>query len=136
MVVDRDCARSLAPGPWVKILTNSELMMDDHVAQDEEDEDADAPLYKHYYSQKILGKLYRGIQEDKIWNENIRRATPHSDRFWEILIRNFQERIDAVGKTDWRCRRHEAGSLRHVYVLHTLVHTPPRIIRLTNSGWS
>ncbi|KAG7294446.1 hypothetical protein NEMBOFW57_004519 [Staphylotrichum longicolle] len=48
----------LAPGPWVKILTNSELMMDDHIAQDEEDEDADAPRYKHYYSQKILGKLY------------------------------------------------------------------------------
>ena len=133
MVANRDRARSLAPGPWVKILTNSELMMDDYVVQDEEDEDADAPCYKYYYSKKILGKLYRGVQEDKIWNENIRRAIPQSDSFWENLIRNFEGQVNAIGKTDWRYRRQEADSLRHVYVLHTLVPTLPRVIRLTNT---
>lgn len=119
IVVDRNRARSLAPGPWVKILTNSELAMDDHIAQDEEDEDVDAPSHKYYYSQRILGRLYRGVQEDKIWNESIRRATPHSNTFWGTLIRNFQKQIDAIGKIDWRRRRQEAESLRHVYVLHT-----------------
>ncbi len=130
-MVDRDRARSLAPGPWVKIQTNSELMMDDYIAQDEEDEDADAPSYKHYYSQKILGKLYRGVQEDKIWNDDIRRAIPRGDNFWENLNRNFQRQINDIGKTDWRRRRQEAESLRHVYAHHITLFPP--VIRLTNT---
>ncbi len=130
MVVNHDRARSLAPGPWVKILTNSELMMDDYVAQDEENEDLDAPRYKFYSSEKILGKLYRGVQEDKIWNDDIRRVIPHNDRFWENLILNFQRQINVIGETNWRYRRQEAESLRHVYVLHILVPTLPRVIRL------
>jgi hypothetical protein len=120
MILTVDRARSLAPGPWVKILESSELSMDDYIAQDDEDEDTGAPRYQYYYSKKLLGKLYRRVQEHKIWNEDIKQPVPGSHSFWGNLIHNFQERINVIGKTDWRCRRQEADNLRHVYVSHTL----------------
>ena len=58
----------MAPGPWVKIQDRSEIEMDELVVQDEEDgeDDAEGPRYKYYKSEKILGKLFRVVDERKI----------------------------------------------------------------------
>ena len=65
---------SLAPGPQAHIYEKSEVELDQDVLQPtyDEDEDDSGPPRKYYKSEKILGKLYRAIDERKIWYENVR----------------------------------------------------------------
>lgn len=52
----------------------------------------------YYRSEKVLGKLYRGIDEQKIWNEEIRStASPRPAIIWKILITNLTKRCIDLG---------------------------------------
>ncbi|KAK5651977.1 hypothetical protein OQA88_11520 [Cercophora sp. LCS_1] len=106
----------LAPGPWVKIRDRADLEMDNFIAQDEdEDEDAEGPRHKYYESKKLLGKLYRAVEEDKIWNEEVKLVINGAEDFWEKLIPALQDRVAEIGDVDWQRRVSDAESLRHVY---------------------
>ena len=60
---------SLAPGPQAHIRDRYEIELDQYVlpATNDEDEDDSEPRRKYYKSEKVLGKLYRAIDERKIW---------------------------------------------------------------------
>ena len=49
----------------------------DHIL-DAHEEDKDDGMgrvrHRYHFSEKILGRLYRGIDEEKIWNEDIHRT--------------------------------------------------------------
>ncbi|TLD30889.1 hypothetical protein PspLS_02686 [Pyricularia sp. CBS 133598] len=67
----------LSPGPIAKYHDKGEITLEEYTITEkgEEDEEGDGPRYKYYPSEKVLGRLYREIDEEKIWDENI-RVTP------------------------------------------------------------
>lgn len=106
---------SLAPGPWVKIRDRLDLEMDKYIAQDENDEeDGEGPRHRFYESKKLLGRLYRAVEEDKIWNEEIKTVINGAEDFWETLVPALHDRAREIGEIKWQRRVPEAESLRHV----------------------
>jgi hypothetical protein len=67
----------MAPGPHVTIEKKEDIRFSDEI-QRETDED-DSQVYRYYKSTKILGKLYRRINEREIFRE-IQRKGEQSDR--------------------------------------------------------
>ncbi|KAK0710786.1 RNA dependent RNA polymerase-domain-containing protein [Lasiosphaeris hirsuta] len=108
----------LAPGPWVRIQERSTLEMDEYIVQNDDDDVDEGPQHKYYASQKLLGKLYRAVDEQRIWADNI-RITPSGDAsFWDRLLNKFNTEIVKTlggGAIDWEHRRNEAERIRHAY---------------------
>ena len=53
----------MAPGPWVKVADKIELLESETNEQDEEDEGGGPSQYRYYKSLKVLGAMYRAIDE-------------------------------------------------------------------------
>ncbi|KAH8884887.1 rna-dependent rna polymerase [Thozetella sp. PMI_491] len=106
-----------APGPNAIILDRSEVQLEVNILQNEEyDSDDDGPKYKYYRSEKLLGHLYRGIDETKIWYEDIKRTVPTGGpSFWDELILALRPRWAALGQIDWEPLQNEARSIRYSY---------------------
>jgi len=59
-----------APGPHVHIEKKGNIVFEDESIPDEVDDDDDElKKYRYYESDKVLGKLYRAIDERKIFQE-------------------------------------------------------------------
>lgn len=70
-----------APGPHVKVEDTRGLSfeeIDDRDPDDEVDDDDDFSSYRYYESDKVLGKLYRAIDEREIF-EHIKHRSLHPD---------------------------------------------------------
>ncbi|KAH6851365.1 RNA dependent RNA polymerase-domain-containing protein [Chaetomium sp. MPI-CAGE-AT-0009] len=109
----------LAPGPQITIYNRSDIAMDEYVApqSNEDDDDDDAgPRHRYYGSEKILGHLYRAVEEQKIWAEDI-RMTVETGRssFWDELLAALKIRVGNIGPVEWRHRSEEARRLLHAY---------------------
>lgn len=110
---------SLAPGPWVKIQDKAELEMDEYVVQGEGDgDDAEGPRHRYYESKKLLGQLYRAIDERKIWVDDIKTMTAPGLDFWDVFLGGVQSQVDAIGYACWDKRLDEAQRIRLTWVLH------------------
>lgn len=77
---------SMAPGPLAQVYSKSKITLTElssHVAYDE-----DGPSHILYYkSDRILGKLYRAIDEKRIWHERIDTGpSPDEDSFWARFV--------------------------------------------------
>lgn len=61
----------MAPGPNIKIEKLEGLLLEQSKStwQDDQDEEEDFSPYKYYTSHKILGKLFRAIDEHDIFSE-------------------------------------------------------------------
>ncbi|KAM7199773.1 RNA-dependent RNA polymerase 1 [Naviculisporaceae sp. PSN 640] len=108
----------LAPVPQVFVHNKSDIELDSYILPDDNDEDdEDGPRHRYYFSDRVLGKLYRAVDEERIWNEDIRQVLPRGGAsFWDQLITRFQERIKSLGyQIDWHHRSEEAHRLRHAY---------------------
>ncbi|KAK3321315.1 RNA dependent RNA polymerase-domain-containing protein [Cercophora scortea] len=108
----------LARGPVVTIHDKSAIEMDQYTHQDdEEDEDnEDGPRHKFYRSDKLLGGLYRAIDEENIWAEDIKQTVPTGGAsFWDELITGLHERVKSVADIRWEPRLEEAHRIRHAY---------------------
>ncbi|TWU72186.1 hypothetical protein ED733_001553 [Metarhizium rileyi] len=100
----------LAPIPPIKVYSLGQI---NHLAEnimDEDDDDDENGLGsfkpKFYKSEKILGRLYRAIDEKKIWSEDIHRVIPmDGSSVWNQLlgrawkIRNLYE--DSISDSMW-----------------------------------
>ncbi|KAK0614847.1 RNA dependent RNA polymerase-domain-containing protein [Bombardia bombarda] len=109
----------LAPGPSVHIHNRIEIEMDQNTLEvDGDDEDNEnTPRYKYYRSEKLLGVLYRAVDEENIWHEDIHQSIPNgrSRQFWDDFIARIHGRIRDVGRIEWRHRAEEAQQLRYAY---------------------
>jgi hypothetical protein len=107
---------SLAPGPWVTIKANSQIDMAPYIVPNEDD-DEEGPNHIYYKSEKLLGVLYRAIDERKIWAENIRRNNAQYDNssgFWETLVLAVKARVsEYFGDLEWSHRWAQAERIRH-----------------------
>lgn len=72
-------------------------------AHDEDDEDGmGRAKHRFHRSEKILGRLYRGVDEKKIWNEDIHRhISMDGPSVWEQLLGRLQAELESFGlRTD------------------------------------
>lgn len=112
-----------APGPHVKIRKKEGIQFDDPVDEspwDSDDEDAGFTRSGYYESDKILGKLYRAIDERKIFEEIKERS------HWDDHHENFtlmHEVWEHVKKRclliQWQHQMEWARNLRDMYVPHS-----------------
>lgn len=82
----------------------------------EEIEHGEAPRYKFYKSQKVLGELYREVDEEKIWHDDVHRGVAAAGAsFWETFLRLVFDRAAAVGAMSWPVRVDEARRIKGAY---------------------
>ncbi|ORY56863.1 RNA dependent RNA polymerase-domain-containing protein [Pseudomassariella vexata] len=110
----------LAPAPPANIKNRTEIYFEAPIApsSDQNDEDDDmGPQFQYYASEKILGQLYRAIDEKKIWSEHVK--APHTTRgpdVWGTLLADVN-RLCAIyiGKIAWERLASKAMGIRATY---------------------
>ncbi|RDH18585.1 hypothetical protein M747DRAFT_316391 [Aspergillus niger ATCC 13496] len=107
----------MALGPVARIHNKSDIELEEYVIQAAYDEDDDMePFHKYYRSEKILGKLYRGVDERQIWQEDIQsKVQPNEDEFWNEFLWSTLERCDKIGNLSWELWLDEARHIRLRY---------------------
>lgn len=105
---------SLAPGPLTRVRDKSEIDLEERIFQSKDPDDEDGPRHEYYKSDKILGKLYRSVDEKKIWYEDIKTvAHDGGPSFWNEFIVSAQDECANFGTVEWSRRREEAERIRH-----------------------
>jgi hypothetical protein len=104
----------MAPGPHVILEEKEDIRFDDPLrGENDEDEDG-SQVYRYYKSTKILGRLYRNINEREVFREIQRKGTqsdrnPSSvsvlDSLWAIVM----ERCKSL---HWKRHRDMARNIR------------------------
>ncbi|TQV90259.1 RNA-dependent RNA polymerase [Cordyceps javanica] len=107
----------LAPAPPVHVY---DLGVISHILDDDDMDDGnDMGTIKPRYhrSERILGRLYRGIDEKKIWSEDIHRAIPtDGPSVWEQLMGRVRAELNARGISTYYHLYHEqARKIRMLY---------------------
>ena len=89
-----------------EISFNSPLLLDTN--EDDEDDNT-GPNYKYYKSDKVLGKLFRAIEERRIWRDDIRNiAVETAVPLWEELAGHIIDKCKELGGVDIAYARSEA----------------------------
>ncbi|CEJ89894.1 hypothetical protein VHEMI05710 [[Torrubiella] hemipterigena] len=95
----------VAPAPPTELYTLGQI---DFLpkAKYEEDEEGDdglgRPSYKYHLSQKILGLLFRDIDEEKIWSTDMQLKVDYSGpSIWTQLLDYMQYTIEKLGMSSW-----------------------------------
>lgn len=116
----------LSPGPITNYHDKGKITLEEYTISEEaeeEEEEGDGPRYGYYRSEKVLGQLYREIDEEKIWNENIRVAVDHNKpSFWETFIDWAIKSAATVGAVSWPVRIDSARRLKSAYDDHVRGH--------------
>ncbi|UKZ81885.1 hypothetical protein TrVFT333_009661 [Trichoderma virens FT-333] len=111
----------LAPAPPTRLYDRGEVSHIGDPESDEDDEDGMGASKKGYYkSQKILGELYRGVDEEKIWGQDVQRPVEMSgSSLWEDLNKHVYAALMEEGcvasDVDYTRRVEEAWKLRQLY---------------------
>ncbi|KAI1736387.1 RNA dependent RNA polymerase-domain-containing protein [Xylaria scruposa] len=108
----------LAPVPPAIIVDKTEIQFEIPTAPSaEEDEDDDTgPRHKFYKSTKILGKLYRAIDEKKIWKDDIHLVVNHrGSSLWDELFVHIGHQCENLRDVDWESALDEAHRIRQAY---------------------
>ncbi|KAL8337689.1 hypothetical protein RB598_006535 [Gaeumannomyces tritici] len=108
----------LSPGPIANLHDKDEILMEQYRAPDPEEEleHGEPPRFKYYKSGKILGKLYREVDEEKIWRNDVhRRVAASGPSFWETFLNLILDRAAAVGAMSWPVRVDEARRIKGAY---------------------
>lgn len=109
-----DLLSSLAPGPQTELYDKSEIDLSAPVVPAKSDEDEGiGPPHKYYKSEKLLGKLYRAVDERRIWYEDVRIDRKSSLlSFWDEFIYTMTKVCNTFGPVRWTHRVGEARLLR------------------------
>lgn len=109
----------MAPAPPTHLQNRTEIIFDapTRPAADEynDEEEDSGPGFRYYLSDKVLGQLYRAINEQKIWNESVRIDRRQGDanevwsRFQSYVIEQCDDRLGGVA---WHSFMDEAWDIR------------------------
>ncbi|KAI1656249.1 RdRP-domain-containing protein [Daldinia decipiens] len=107
----------LAPAPPANIVDKTEIVFEKTKALVPEDEDDDnGPGHVYYKSDKILGALYRAIDEKRIWKNDIHQSVSRlGPSVWDQLLQYINGRYDELGYTHWETALDEARRIRDAY---------------------
>lgn len=87
-------------------------------APDEEEDQFAGARYQYYASEKILGELYRAVDEQKIWKEDVQsQVRPLGASFWDEFLTEVRPRYEALtGDSDgWTYHMETAREIRGHY---------------------
>lgn len=104
-----------APGPHIVIEQKKKISFLEPLNRDpneETDEDDDIRVYRYYESDKILGKLYRAIDEKKIFKENQDRSRAGGDPQISTIIQTVWEHVQNKCKIAWEHKKDWARDVR------------------------
>lgn len=93
-----------------------------HLHDEDEDDNADDGMArykaKYYESDKILGRLYRNVDEKKIWDEDIHRIiNTAGPSVWDQLLTVVESEVNKYKlDVDWTRRSDEAWKIRGLWV--------------------
>ncbi|KAI6756713.1 hypothetical protein HG530_011311 [Fusarium avenaceum] len=108
----------LALAPPLKLHDKGQLV---HIVDEEEDDNVDDGMarykMKYYSSKKMLGQLYRNVDEKKIWDEDIHRSiNTAGPSVWDQLLTIVETEIVRYNlDVDWTRRFEEAWKIRGLY---------------------
>jgi hypothetical protein len=103
-----------APGPYVRIEPKG-VDFDSPIDRnlDNADDDDDFSRYRYYESDKILGKLYRAIDERKIYQEIKKRSHINSVTHTSTVIRQVWEYVQKKCRLiEWKHHEQWAQDVR------------------------
>ncbi|KAE8376072.1 RNA dependent RNA polymerase-domain-containing protein [Aspergillus bertholletiae] len=109
----------LAPGPQTRLYNKSKIGLEQHVshANYDGDDDADAEEpYRYYKSERILGKLYRAIDEQNIWRKHVLSESITDDgSFWKDLMEDCLRRCESLTRTPREEHLEQSKRIRAAY---------------------
>ncbi|KAK3493461.1 RNA dependent RNA polymerase-domain-containing protein [Neurospora crassa] len=106
----------LVNGPDIKIHDKSTIDMEEQYLRQDDDDGDDTPRYKYYKSEKILGHLFRAVDEKKIWTKNIKLEVPSGGvPFWKEVESSLLKRVRGIGQVRWQHRLDEARRICESY---------------------
>ncbi|EMR71798.1 putative rna-dependent rna polymerase protein [Eutypa lata UCREL1] len=108
----------MAPAPPAELKNRNEICFDAPVlpATNNDEDDNTGPQYHYYASDKILGKLYRAVDERRIWKEDVQvPATHHGASVWDQLLLYINKECERLGGVDWELAIQEARGIRQAY---------------------
>jgi hypothetical protein len=108
----------LAPAPQTHLINKTDILFEEgYLVQEEDDNDDDsAPTFRYYRSEKVLGMLYRAIDEKKVWNEHVRinRKTNDPLGIWRDFLNHVLEQCeDRLGGVNWEQHQEWAWRIRN-----------------------
>lgn len=105
----------MAPAPPVKLYDLGQIdFIEETNDEDDDDDGMGGARHRYHRSEKILGHLYRGVDEKKIWNKDIHRTVDmNGPSVWDQLLRLMQAELEVYGiDTGHKRHRDEAWKLR------------------------
>ena len=110
----------MAPSVPMNIKSRTEISFEETTdpTGDDDDEENDSPRFIFYESGKILGLLYRAVDEKRIWHESVRVNYKHAGgpHVWDTLISFVEAKCLAiVGEVNWKQYEGEALKIRDTY---------------------
>ncbi|KAI0834233.1 RdRP-domain-containing protein [Hypoxylon sp. FL0890] len=107
----------LAPAPPAHIKDKTEIVFEaPREPSLEDDEDESGPRHHYYRSEKILGKLYRAIDEKKVWKKDIHKPVrSHGASIWEQLLLYTKKKSVELGLCNWPAVLEDARRIREAY---------------------
>jgi len=106
----------MAPGPNIKIEKKEGLLLEQSAirTQDEHNDDEDFTPYRYYESQKILGKLFRAIDEHEIFSD-LHKYRVISSGGQALLDRVWDHVAQKCRLIHWHHHLTEAQEIRDMY---------------------
>ena len=105
-----------APGPYVTIEKKDDIQFEAPPNRDPDyigDDDDDFSTYRFYESKKILGKLYRAINEREIFDEVQKRSQAHASTHTPTLMHAVWKHVQHKAKLiQWEHKKEWARDLR------------------------
>ncbi|KAK1145215.1 hypothetical protein N8T08_004367 [Aspergillus melleus] len=107
----------LAPGPRVSLKGRTRINFDELVSHPAFNDDDDMEERRIYYrSDKILGRLYRAVDEGHIWyGDIISECKLDEGPFWNAFITDCTLRCNSMGRGGCKHLADEANRLRSAY---------------------
>lgn len=110
----------LAPATPANIIDRTEILFEStkpaFMEEEEDEDDESGPKHKWYKSEKILGKLYRAIDEKKIWRQDIHKNVKRqSVSVWDQLLQYIKAQCKELEGVNWQAAQDEARRIREAY---------------------
>ncbi|OTA99863.1 hypothetical protein M426DRAFT_324753 [Hypoxylon sp. CI-4A] len=108
----------LAPAPPAHIIDQIEIAFQapqESIGNDDDDDD-NGPGHVYYWSEKVLGKLYRAIDEKKIWKRDIHQGINRQGPLvWDLLLSYIMKKCRKLGGIDWTAAIDNARRIRQIF---------------------
>ncbi|KAI0384693.1 RdRP-domain-containing protein [Hypomontagnella monticulosa] len=110
----------LSPAPPANIVDRTEIVFEStkpaSLEEEEDEDDESGPKHRWYRSEKILGTLYRAIDEKKIWKQDIHQnVNRQGASVWDQLLLYIKAQCKELGGVNWQAAQDEARRIREAY---------------------